>query len=64
MDRCTPIEGNSATFIWEQIDGKRSVKEIASTISRKYEITQNKAELDVKSFLGSLFQQELIIKVK
>ncbi|MCL4474761.1 MAG: PqqD family protein [Nitrospirae bacterium] len=40
--------------IWELIDGKRSLDEIAATVCSEYEITPKEAEKDITEFLKGL----------
>lgn len=46
--------------IWELADGSRSVREIAATISREYDVTQAQAEADTLHFVGVLMQRGLL----
>ncbi len=46
--------------IWELADGSRSVREIATTIYREYDVTQAQAEADTLHFVGVLIQRGLL----
>ncbi len=48
------------SHVWQQIDGKRSVKEIIYNFSKSHNITVQEAEHAVTAFLKSLGQRELI----
>ncbi len=48
------------SYVWQQIDGKRSVKEIISDFAKSRNITLQEAEHGVTAFLKSLGQRELI----
>lgn len=51
----------TGAFIWEQIDGKRSVEEIISALTEEYDIDRESAEEDVFSFIENL-NKYLIIR--
>jgi hypothetical protein len=44
----------TGAFIWEQIDGKRSVEEIISELTSEYDIDKQKAEADVFDFIENM----------
>ena len=44
----------TGAFIWEQIDGKRSVEEIITELTNEYDIDQQKAETDVFDFIENM----------
>lgn len=50
----------TGTSIWELIDGKNSVKDIAIKITAEYDIEYEKAQSQVKGFLSKLEQKKLI----
>jgi hypothetical protein len=47
-------------YIWSQIDGARSVREIADQVCKVYEIDQAQAEKDTLEFLVNLAQRGLV----
>lgn len=61
-----PIRGDAANlekiytlndvgaFIWEQIDGVRSVQQIIEAVVHEYDVTPDEAERDVTEYLGRL----------
>jgi len=61
-----PIRGDAANlekiytlndvgdFIWEQIDGVRSVQQIIEAVVHEYDVTPDEAERDVTEDLGRL----------
>jgi hypothetical protein len=51
----------TGAFIWEKIDGKRSVEEIISILTSEYEIDNDKATEDVFAFIDDMYRY-LIIK--
>jgi hypothetical protein len=50
----------TGAFIWEQIDGKRSVKEIITKLTNEYDIDQQKAETDVFDFIENMSKYLII----
>lgn len=44
----------TGAFIWEQIDGKKSVEEIINILIDKYEIDGETATRDVMAFINNL----------
>jgi len=51
----------TGAFIWEQINGKRSVEEIISALTTEYDIDNETASKDVFSFIDNM-SKYLIIK--
>jgi hypothetical protein len=52
----------TGAFIWEQIDGKKRVEEIISSLVSEYEINEKSASQDVLSFLGEMKKYLIIIE--
>ena len=44
----------TGAFIWDQIDGERSVEEIINALTREYEIDFKTAEEDVFAFIENM----------
>jgi methyltransferase-like protein len=44
----------TGAFIWEQIDGKRSIEEIINILTEEYDIDFKNAETDVFSFVENM----------
>jgi len=44
----------TGAFIWEQIDGKRTVNEIIESLTEEYEIDNETASKDVIDFVGNM----------
>ena len=44
----------TGAFIWEQINGKRTVEEIISILTEEYDIDKNTASEDVFSFIENM----------
>lgn len=47
--------------IWELVDGKRSVADIAAVIETEYDVDQAQAEADVGEFLDELVEKGLVV---
>ena len=50
----------TGAFIWEQIDGKKTVEEIISELSSEYDIPEDQAERDVIEFIQNLLEYLII----
>ena len=50
----------TGAFIWDQIDGKRSVGEIISALTDEYEIDSANAEEDVFTFIDNMSKYLII----
>lgn len=44
----------TGAFIWEQIDGKKSIRELVSALVSEYDINPEEAENDVLEFVNNL----------
>jgi hypothetical protein len=50
----------TGAYIWEQIDGKRSVEEIIAALTTEYDIDNKSAEADVLSFIANMSKYLII----
>ena len=50
----------TGAFIWEQIDGKRSIEEIIAALTAEYDIDIKNAEEDVLSFVENMSKYLII----
>ena len=50
----------TGAFIWEHIDGKRSVEEIIAAVTEEYEIDNKSASEDVFSFIDDMSKYLII----
>lgn len=48
------------SFIWQQIDGAHTVRDIVDVLCDEYEVARDQAEADVASFLDQLAEHGLI----
>lgn len=60
MDSVYTLNGTGA-FIWEQIDGKKCVKDLIDEVFNEYDTDNETAKADVLSFLDEM-NKYLIIK--
>ena len=51
----------TGAFIWEQIDGKRNVEDIISSLTEEFDIDNKNAEADVFAFIDNLRRYLIII---
>ena len=51
---------DTGAYIWEHIDGKRSVADIIEVMTAEYDIDKNNAEADVMSFIESMSKYLII----
>jgi hypothetical protein len=51
----------TGAFIWEHIDGKRSVEEIINAVTTEYDIDNMEAETDIFSFIDNMSRYLIII---
>jgi hypothetical protein len=61
MDSVYTLNATGA-FIWEQIDGRKTVSEIIVAVTREYDIDKETASNDVFEFVGNM-REFLIIKI-
>lgn len=48
------------TFVWQHINGQRSVRDIAEAFTREYEVQPREAELSVTAFIKTIGQRGII----
>jgi hypothetical protein len=51
----------TGAFIWEQIDGKKSVAEIVAALTEEYDIEKDAAEEDVMIFIQDMKKYLILI---
>lgn len=52
-----------AEYIWQQLDGKRSLKEVRNGILERFDAGKEKADADLQEFIAELLEADLIIGV-
>ena len=48
------------TFIWELVDGERSVVDIVDSVCEKHEVERGTAEHDALEFLNALLERNMV----
>lgn len=51
-----------ATFIWQQLDGKKQLKTIVDEICLEFDVDENTAKKDCVDFIQALLKEELVSK--
>lgn len=49
-----------AAFIWEQLDGRKSLGDIRQGVLAKFEVEPEAAEADIREFIDALRQANLV----
>jgi methyltransferase-like protein len=52
-----------ADYIWERLDGQRSLKAIVAEIAGEFDVTAEQAGVDARDFVGQLLQRGLAEEV-
>ncbi len=70
-----PVHGNMANmqrifilnpvaeYIWEQLDGQKSLDDIHKGLLDEFDVEQQQADTDVKEFVNELQEAELVVTV-
>jgi hypothetical protein len=51
---------STGSFLWKQLDGQRSLEELARLVSQEFEVDPEKALGDVREFLAGLAAKQLL----
>ncbi len=49
-----------AAFVWEQLDGKKSLRDIKHRLSDEYEVSAEEAENDLSEYIAQLEEIEAV----
>ena len=52
-----------AEYIWQNLDGKQTLKEIQNGILSKFDVKKEKACIDIQEFISRLSEANLIVTV-
>ena len=52
-----------AEYIWQQLDGKRNLKEIHTGIIANFEVEKDRAGSDIREFISQLIESGIIEEV-
>jgi hypothetical protein len=61
MQRLFVLDG-IADFIWQRLDGKRSVAELVMDVIADFDVEHDVAKADVRRFLRELDEQGLVLR--
>lgn len=53
----------AAEYIWQQLDGKRNLKEIHDGILANFEVEKEQADSDIREFISQLMDAAIIEEV-
>jgi hypothetical protein len=53
-----------AEFIWEQLDGEKSLKDIRDGVLNAFDVKEEQAETDIFEFIEELLEAKLIEQKK
>ena len=54
---------DTGSFLWKNIDGKRSAAELAELLAESYEVTPDVALCDTQSLLEEMSSRKLVLSV-
>jgi hypothetical protein len=54
---------DTGSFLWKNIDGKRSAAELAELLAENYEVTPDVALVDTQSLLEEMSSRKLVVSV-
>jgi hypothetical protein len=54
---------DTGSFLWKNIDGKRSAAELAELLAENYEVTPDVALTDTQSLLEEMSSRKLVVSV-
>ena len=52
-----------AAFVWEQLDGKKSLRDIKHRLSEEYEVSAKEAEDDLSEYIAQLKEIEAVTRM-
>jgi hypothetical protein len=55
---------DTGSFLWKNIDGRRSSAELAALLTENFEVSQDIANADTKTLLEELASRKLVIPAK
>ena len=54
---------DTGSFLWKNIDGKKSAAELAELLAENYEVTKDVALFDTQSLLEEMSSRKLVLSV-
>ena len=58
------LKNETAAYIWELIDGKKTVRQIVEAVLERFQVEAKKAEIDVENFIKELDDIKAITAVR
>ena len=52
-----------AAFVWEQLDGKKSLRDIKHRLVEEYEVSAEEAEDDLSEYIAQLTEIEAVTRI-
>jgi hypothetical protein len=52
-----------AAFVWEQLDGQKSLRDIKHRLSEEYEVSAEEAENDLSEYIAQLKEIEAVTRM-
>ena len=52
-----------AAFVWEQLDGKKSLRDIKHRLVEEYEVSAEEAEDDLSAYIAQLTEIEAVTRI-
>ncbi len=53
-----------AAFVWEQLDGQKSLRDIKHRLSEEYEVSAKEAEDDLSAYITQLKEIEAVTRIE
>jgi len=53
-----------AAFVWGQLDGKKSLRDIKHRLSEEYEVSAKEAEDDLSAYIAQLKEIEAVTRIR
>lgn len=50
----------TGTYVWSEIDGKKTLGQILDKLCDEYDVTRDRAQADLQEFIGALEEKQII----
>jgi len=50
----------TGTYVWFEIDGKKTLSQILDKLCDEYDVTRDRAQADLQEFIGALEEKEIV----
>ena len=50
----------TGTYVWSEIDGKKTLGQILDKLCDEYDVTRDRAQADLQEFIGALEEKEIV----